>query len=145
MLMLEATRPSIGAGAIGIARAAFEFSCDYALQRQQFGKPIARHQAIAFKLADMATQIDAARLLVYRAAWMAENQIPMTRGEGSMSKLFASEMAMHVTTEAVQVMGGYGYLKDYPVERFMRDAKLYCIWEGTSEIQRYVISRQLLS
>jgi len=144
MLMLEATRPLIAAGAIGIARAAFEFARDYSQQRVQFGKPIAKHEAIAFKLADMATEIDAARLLAWRAGWMAQNGIAFARGEGSMAKLFAGDMAMRVTTDAVQVLGGYGYVKDYPVERFMRDAKIYQIWEGTAEIQRLVISRYIL-
>jgi alkylation response protein AidB-like acyl-CoA dehydrogenase len=142
--MLEATRPSIGAGALGIARAAFEFARDYALERQAFGRPIARHEAIAFKLADMATEIDAARLLIWRAGWMLERGMPFTRAEGSMAKLFAGDMAMRVTTDAVQILGGYGYIKEYPVERFMRDAKIYQIWEGTAEIQRLVISRQIL-
>ena len=144
MLMLEATRPAVAIGAIGIARAAFEFARDYALEREQFGKPIAKHEAIAFKLADMATEIDAARLLAWRAGWMAENGIPLARGEGSMAKLFAGDMAMRVTVDAVQVLGGYGYIKEYPVERFMRDAKIYQIWEGTAEIQRLVISRYVL-
>jgi alkylation response protein AidB-like acyl-CoA dehydrogenase len=144
MLMLEATRPAIAAGAIGIARAAFEFARDYSLEREQFGKPIAKHEAIAFKLADMATEIDAARLLAWRAGWMAEQGMPMGRGEGSMAKLFAGDVAMRVTVDAVQVLGGYGYIKEYPVERFMRDAKIYQIWEGTAEIQRLVISRYVL-
>jgi acyl-CoA dehydrogenase len=144
MLMLEATRPLVAAGAIGIARAAFEFARDYSLERVQFGKPIAKHEAIAFKLADMATEIDAARLLMLRAGWMAMNGIPYAHGEGSMAKLFSGDMAMRVTTEAVQVLGGYGYVKEYPVERFMRDAKIYQIWEGTAEIQRLVISRYIL-
>jgi butyryl-CoA dehydrogenase len=144
MLMLEATRPLIAAGAIGIARAAFEFARDYSLERVQFGKPIAKHEAIAFKLADMATEIDAARLLAWRAGWMAMRGLPFARGEGSMAKLFAGDMAMRVTTDAVQVLGGYGYVKEYPVERFMRDAKIYQIWEGTAEIQRLVISRYIL-
>jgi alkylation response protein AidB-like acyl-CoA dehydrogenase len=144
MLMLEATRPLVAAGAIGIARAAFEFARDYSLERVQFGKPIAKHEAIAFKLADMATEIDAARLLTWRAGWMAMNGIPYARGEGSMAKLFSGDMAMRVTTDAVQVLGGYGYIKEYPVERFMRDAKIYQLWEGTAEIQRLVISRYIL-
>jgi alkylation response protein AidB-like acyl-CoA dehydrogenase len=144
MIMLEATRPMVGAGALGIARAAFEFARDYSLQRIAFGKPIAKHEAIAFKLADMATEIDAARLLIWRAGWMAMNGIPFARGEGSMAKLFAGDMAMRVTVDAVQILGGYGYIKDYPVERFMRDAKIYQIWEGTAEIQRLVISRYVL-
>jgi len=144
MIMLEATRPMVAAGALGIARAAFEFARDYSLQRVAFGKPIAKHEAIAFKLADMATDIDAARLLIWRAGWMAMNGIPLSRGEGSMAKLFAGDMAMRVTVDAVQILGGYGYVKDYPVERFMRDAKIYQIWEGTAEIQRLVISRYVL-
>jgi alkylation response protein AidB-like acyl-CoA dehydrogenase len=144
MIMLEATRPMVAAGALGIARAAFEFARDYSLQRVAFGKPIAKHEAIAFKLADMATEIDAARLLTWRAGWMAMNGIPFARGEGSMAKLFAGDMAMRVTVDAVQILGGYGYIKDYPVERFMRDAKIYQIWEGTAEIQRLVISRYVL-
>jgi acyl-CoA dehydrogenase len=141
---LEVTRPQIAAGAIGIARAAFEVARDYSLERHAFGRPIARHQAIAFKLADMATEIDAARLLTWRAGWMLAQGLPLARGEGSMAKLYAGDMAMRVTTEAVQVLGGYGYIKEYPVERFMRDAKIYQIWEGTAEIQRLVIARCLL-
>jgi alkylation response protein AidB-like acyl-CoA dehydrogenase len=144
MLMLEATRPLVAAGALGIARAAYEFARDYSLERTSFGKPIAKHQAIAFKLADMATEIDAARLLTWRAGWMAANNIPYAHGEGSMAKLFSGDVAMRVTTDAVQVLGGYGYIKEYPVERFMRDAKIYQIWEGTAEIQRLVISRYIL-
>jgi alkylation response protein AidB-like acyl-CoA dehydrogenase len=144
LLMLEATRPMVAAGAVGIARAAFEFARDYSLERHAFGKPIARHEAIAFKLADMATEIDAAWLLTLRSAWMAQNGIPFSRGEGSMAKLMAGDVAMRVTTDAVQVLGGYGYIKEYPVERFMRDAKIYQIWEGTAEIQRLVISRLIL-
>jgi alkylation response protein AidB-like acyl-CoA dehydrogenase len=144
MIMLEATRPMVGAGALGIARAAFEFARDYSKQRVAFGKPISQHEAIAFKLADMATEIDAARLLIWRAGWMAQNHVPMARGEGSMAKLFAGDMAMRVTVDAVQILGGYGYIKEYPVERFMRDAKIYQIWEGTAEIQRLVISRYIL-
>ena len=144
MLMLEATRPAIAAGALGIARAAYEFAIGYALEREQFGKPIAKHEAIAFKLADMATEIDAARLLTWRAGWMTQNGIPYSRAEGSMAKLYAGDVAMRVTVDAVQVLGGYGYIKEYPVERFMRDAKIYQIWEGTAEIQRLVISRYIL-
>jgi len=144
MLMLEATRPAIAAGALGIARAAFEYARDYSLEREQFGKPIAKHEAIAFKLADMATEIDAARLLTWRAGWMVEQGIPFGRAEGSMAKLYAGDTAMKVTVDAVQILGGYGYIKEYPVERFMRDAKIYQIWEGTAEIQRLVISRYIL-
>jgi len=143
MLMLEASRPQVAVGALGIARAAYEFALDYAKGRQQFGRPIARHQAIAFKLADMATEIDAARLLTWRAGWMVQQGLPMARGEGSMAKLMAGDVAMRVTLEAVQVLGGYGYIKEYPVERWMRDAKIYQIWEGTAEIQRLVIGRLL--
>jgi len=144
MLMLEATRPAIAAGALGIARAAFEYARDYSLEREQFGKPIAKHEAIAFKLADMATEVDAARLLTWRAGWMVEQGMPFARAEGSMAKLFAGDVAMKVTVDAVQILGGYGYIKEYPVERFMRDAKIYQIWEGTAEIQRLVISRYIL-
>jgi acyl-CoA dehydrogenase len=142
--VLEATRPRIAAEAVGIARAAFEFARDHSLQRHAFGRPIARHQAIAFKLADMATEIDAARLLTWRAGWMLSEGLPFSWGEGSMAKLYAGDMAMRVTTEAVQVLGGYGYTREYPVERFMRDAKVYQIWEGTAEIQRLIISRRIL-
>jgi alkylation response protein AidB-like acyl-CoA dehydrogenase len=115
----------------------------YAKERKTFGKPIAQHQAIAFKLADMATGIEAARLLVHRAAWMKDNGMEYTRAS-SMAKVMASEVAMKTTTEAVQVHGGYGYVKEYHVERMMRDAKITQIYEGTSEIQRIVISRDIL-
>ncbi|HVB14618.1 MAG TPA: acyl-CoA dehydrogenase family protein [Candidatus Dormibacteraeota bacterium] len=144
MAMLEATRPGVAAGALGIARAAFEYARDYSLQRVQFGKPIAGHQAIAFKLADMATEIDATRLMIWRAGWLAAEGRGFAHAEGSMAKLMAGDVAMRVTVEAVQVLGGYGYIKDYPVERWMRDAKIYQIWEGTAEIQRLVIARALL-
>jgi len=137
----EATRPIVGAQAVGIARAAFEFARDYARERVQFGKPIAAQQGIAFKLADMATEIDAARLLVWRAAWMGRNGQPFARAEGSMSKLKAGEVAARVTDEAIQILGGYGYIRDFPVEKWHRDAKIYSLFEGTSEIQRLVLSR----
>ena len=137
----EATRPVVGAQAVGIARAAFEFARDYARERVQFGKPIAAQQAIAFKLADMATEIDAARLLVWRASWMARNGLGFARAEGSMSKLKAAEVAVRATDEAIQVLGGYGFIRDFPVEKWHRDAKIYSLFEGTSEIQRLVISR----
>src|SRR5918911_433217 len=140
---LEATRPGVGAGALGIARAAYEFALDYATQRWQFGKPIVQHEAIGFKLADMAMKIDAARLLIWRAGWMVEQGLPFERAEGSMAKCFAADVAMDVTIDAVQVLGGYGYIKEYPVEKWMRDAKIYQIWEGTAEIQRLVISRAI--
>ena len=137
----EATRPIVGAQAVGIARAAFEYARDYARERVQFGKPIAAQQAIAFKLADMATEIDAARLLVWRASWMARNGMGFSHAEGSMSKLKAGEVATRVTDEAIQVLGGYGFIRDFPVEKWHRDAKIYSLFEGTSEIQRLVISR----
>jgi acyl-CoA dehydrogenase len=139
----EATRPTVGAQAVGIARAAYEYALDYAKERVQFGRPIIENQAIAFKLADMKTEIDAARLLVWRAAWMGATQQPFGSGEGSMSKLKAGETAVHVTEEAIQILGGYGYVRDYPVERWHRDAKIYTIFEGTSEIQRLVIARAI--
>ncbi|HLM04748.1 MAG TPA: acyl-CoA dehydrogenase family protein, partial [Blastococcus sp.] len=127
--------------AVGIARAAFEFARDYARERVQFGKPVAAQQAIAFKLADMATEIDAARLLVWRASWMARNGMGFSHAEGSMSKLKAGETAVRVTDEAIQILGGYGFIRDFPVEKWHRDAKIYTLFEGTSEIQRLVISR----
>ncbi|BDG59245.1 acyl-CoA dehydrogenase [Caldinitratiruptor microaerophilus] len=143
MAILDRGRVGIGAQAVGIAQAALDDALAYARQRHTFGKPIAEHQAIAFKLADMATEIDAARLLVYRAAFLLGQGRPCRR-EVSMAKLFASEVAMRATTEAVQILGGYGYMEDYRVERLMREAKVTQIYEGTSEIQRIVISRELL-
>ena len=143
MATFESTRPSVGAQAVGIARAAYEYALDYAKERQQFGRAIIENQAIAFKLADMKTQLDAARLLVWRAAWMAATRTPFSAGEGSMSKLFAGETAVKVTDEAIQILGGYGYVREYPVERWHRDAKIYTIFEGTSEIQRLVIARAI--
>jgi acyl-CoA dehydrogenase len=139
----EMTRPTVAAQALGIARAAMEFAVDYARQRQTFGRPIVEHQGVAFKLADMALEVDAARLLTWRAAWMARNGVEFTHAEGSMSKLKASEVAVSVTEQAIQVLGGYGYIKDFPVEKWYRDAKIYTLFEGTSEIQRLVISRAL--
>jgi len=141
MATFEASRPSVGAQAVGIARAAYEYALDYARTREQFGRPIIANQAIAFMLADMRTKVDAARLLTWRAAWMGKNDIAFTAGEGSMSKLFAGETAVEVTEKAIQVLGGNGYTRDYPVERWHRDAKIYTIFEGTSEIQRLIISR----
>ncbi|MDA8080340.1 MAG: acyl-CoA dehydrogenase family protein [Actinomycetota bacterium] len=143
MATFEASRPIVGAQALGIARAAYEFALDYAKQRSQFGRTIIENQAIAFKLADMAVQIDAARLLVHRAAWMAAKKIPFDAAQGSMSKLFAGETAVKVTEEAIQILGGYGYVREYPVQRWYRDAKIYTIFEGTSEIQRLIISRAI--
>jgi alkylation response protein AidB-like acyl-CoA dehydrogenase len=143
MATFEASRPSVGAQAVGIARAAYEVALDYAKQRVQFGRPIVENQAIAFKLADMKTSIDASRLLVWRAAWMARNAKEFTAAEGSMSKLYAGETAVRVTEEAMQILAGNGYTREYPVERMARDAKIYTIFEGTSEIQRLVISRAI--
>jgi alkylation response protein AidB-like acyl-CoA dehydrogenase len=143
MATFEASRPLVGAQAVGIARAAYEFALDYAKERRQFGKAIVENQAIAFKLADMRTAIDAARLLVWRASWMARPGKRFEAGEGSMSKVFAGETAVHVTEEAIQILGGYGYIRDNPVERWHRDSKIYTIFEGTSEIQRLVISRAI--
>jgi len=140
MKTLEASRPLVAAGAIGVARAAYEYALDYSRKRKAFGGPIAKKQAIAFMLADMRTKIEAARLLTWRAAWMLDEGMPMNK-EASIAKLFAADMAMEVTTDAVQIMGGTGYMKDEPVEKWMRDAKVFQIWEGTSQIQRLVISR----
>lgn len=142
MSTFEATRPAVGAQALGIARAAYEYALDYAKERKTFGKPIIMHQAIAFKLANMITEIDAARLLIWRAAWLARNG-GFTNGEGSMSKYKASEVAVWVTEEAIQILGGYGYTREYPVERWHRDAKIHTIFEGTSEIQQLVIARAI--
>jgi alkylation response protein AidB-like acyl-CoA dehydrogenase len=143
MSTFEASRPLVGAQAVGIARAAYEYSLDYAKERQQFKRPIIENQAIAFKLADMKVRIDAARLLVWRAAWMAATGKPFEAGEGSQSKLFAGETAVWVTEQAIQILGGYGYVREYPVERWHRDSKIYTIFEGTSEIQRLVIARAI--
>jgi butyryl-CoA dehydrogenase len=142
MKTLDGGRNGIAAQAVGIAQGALDAAVDYAKIRHQFGKPIAAWQGIAFKLADMATSIEAARLLTYQAAWLETEGLPYGK-ESAMSKLFAGDTAMKVTTEAVQVFGGYGYTKDYPVERFMRDAKITQIYEGTQEIQRLVISRMI--
>jgi acyl-CoA dehydrogenase len=143
MRTFELSRPTVGAQALGIARAAYEYALDYAKQRVQFGRPIIENQAVAFALADMRTEIDAARLLVWRAAWMGRNNRTFEAGEGSMSKLKAGEVAVAVTEKAVQILGGAGYLREHPVERWYRDAKIYTIFEGTSEIQRLVVSRAI--
>jgi alkylation response protein AidB-like acyl-CoA dehydrogenase len=143
MATFEATRPAVGAQALGIARAAYEYSLEYAKERKQFGRAIIENQAIAFKLANMKMSVDAARLLIWRASWMAATRKPFTSGEGSMSKLFASEAAVKVTEEAIQILGGYGYVRDYPVERWHRDSKIYTIFEGTSEIQRLIVARAI--
>ncbi|CAN5515673.1 acyl-CoA dehydrogenase family protein [soil metagenome] len=143
MATFERTRPAVGAQAIGIARAAYEVALDYAKTREQFGKAIIENQAIAFALADMKTSIDASRLLVWRAAWMASQGKKFEAAEGSMSKLFAGETAIRVTEKAMQILGGNGFTREYPVERWARDAKIYTIFEGTSEIQRLVIARTI--
>ena len=143
MQTFEATRPIVGAQAIGIARAAYEFALDYAKERKQFGRAIIENQAIAFALADMKMEIDAARLLVWRASWMGRTGQTFTAAEGSMSKLKAGEVAVWVTERAMQILGGNGYTREYPVERWHRDSKIFTIFEGTSEIQRLVIARAI--
>ncbi len=142
MQTFEATRPAVGAQAIGVARAAYEYALDYAQQRVQFGRPIIANQSIAFTLADMATEIDAARLLVWRAAWLGK-QRKFRNAEGSMAKLKAGRVAVWATERAIQILGGYGYVREYPVERWHRDAKIYDIFEGTEQIQQLVISRAI--
>ena len=139
----EASRPSVGAQAVGIARAAYEYALQYAKDRRQFGRAIIENQAIAFKLADMRLAVDAARLLVWKASWMGRNSKAFTAAEGSQSKLFASETAVKVTEEAIQILGGAGYIREHPVEQWHRDSKIYTIFEGTSEIQRLVIARAI--
>ncbi|MDG4860663.1 acyl-CoA dehydrogenase family protein [Streptomyces sp. T-3] len=143
MATFEASRPAVGAMAVGTARAAYDYALEYAKSRTQFGRPIIDNQGIAFQLADMRTQIDAARLLVWRASWMATTGKKFESAEGSMSKLFASETAKKVTAQAIQILGGNGFTREYPVERMHRDAAIYTIFEGTSEIQRLVIARTL--
>jgi len=143
MSTFEASRPLVGAQALGIARAAYEYALEYAKDRVAFGRPIIENQAIAFKLADMKTETDASRLLVWRAAWMGRTGKDFNAAEGSMSKLKAGEVAVWVTERAIQILGGNGYTREYPVERMHRDAKIYTIFEGTSEIQRLVISRAI--
>jgi acyl-CoA dehydrogenase len=143
MQTFEGTRPTVGAQAIGIARAAYEYALEYAVGREQFGRPIVDNQAIAFTLADMKMEIDAARLLVWRAAWMGRQGKPFENAEGSMSKLKAGEVAVWATERAIQILGGNGYTREYPVERMHRDAKIYTIFEGTSEIQRLVVARAI--
>ena len=143
MATFEASRPAVGAQAVGIARAAYEIALDYAKTRVQFGRPIIENQGVAFQLADMRTRIDAARLLVWRASWMAANKKPFEAAEGSMSKLYAGETAKAVTAQAMQILGGNGFTREYPVERMHRDAAIYSIFEGTSEIQRLVIARSI--
>ena len=143
MQTFESTRPIVGAQAVGIARAAYEYALDYAKERKQFGRAIIENQSIAFALADMKLEIDAARLLVWRASWMGRTGQRFTAAEGSMSKLKAGEVAVAVTEQAIQILGGNGYTREFPVERWHRDAKIYTIFEGTSEIQRLVIARAI--
>jgi alkylation response protein AidB-like acyl-CoA dehydrogenase len=144
MKTLSGGRIGIAAQALGIASGALELAAKYATERKSFGKPIGEHQGVAFKLADMATKIEAARLLVLKSAWLKDQGLPFDK-ESAMAKLYASEVAMEATIEAVQIHGGYGYVKEYHVERLMRDAKITQIYEGTSEIQRIVISRAVLN
>jgi acyl-CoA dehydrogenase len=143
MITLDYTRPSIAAFAVGVARAAFELAMQYSKERVQFGVPIAMNQAIHFLLADMAMEIEAARLLTYKGAWVLDQGKRNTK-ESSFAKAFAADLAMRVTTDAVQIYGGYGYMRDYPVEKLMRDAKLLQIYEGTSQIQRMVIAKEIM-
>jgi hypothetical protein len=143
MKTFERSRPSVAAMAVGIGRAAVEYATGYARDRVQFGRPIGQNQAIAFMLADMQASVDAARLLTWRAAWMARNGLPFDHAEGSMCKLVAGETAVRVTDQAMQILGGNGYTREFPVERWHRDAKIFTIFEGTSEIQRMIIGRAL--
>jgi acyl-CoA dehydrogenase len=143
MATFETTRPAVAAQALGIARAAYEYALEYAKEREQFGRKIIENQAIAFTLARMKTEIDATRLLVWRASWMGRNQVPFQNAEGSMSKLKAGEVAVWVTERAIQILGGNGYTREFPVERWHRDAKIYDIFEGTAEIQQLVIARAI--
>ena len=136
------TRPQVAAGAVGVARAAYEHAVRYAKERKTFGVPIAQHQAIAFMIADMAREIAAARFLVQNAAWRIDSGLPNTL-EAAFAKCFAADTAMKVTTDAVQVFGGYGFSKEYPVEKLMRDAKVFQIYEGTSQVQRMIMAREI--
>ncbi|MER7435052.1 acyl-CoA dehydrogenase family protein [Pseudonocardia alni] len=143
MQTFELSRPTVGSQAIGIARAAYEYALEYAKDRVAFGRPIIENQSISFMLADMKTEIDAARLLVHRAAWMGRNNVPFTAGEGSMSKLKAGRVAVWATERAIQILGGAGYSREHPVERMHRDSKIYDIFEGTEQIQQLVIARAI--
>ena len=144
MQTLDFTRPGTAVGAVGVAQAAYELSIDYAKERVQFGMPIAMNQGVSFLVADMATEIEAARLLTWQAAWMIDQGWGRKATKySSFAKRFAADTAMKVTTDAVQVFGGYGYMKEYPVEKLMRDAKLFQIYEGTSQIQRLVIAKEI--
>jgi len=143
MKTFERSRPSVAAMAVGVARAALEYATEYSSQRVQFGRPIGQNQAVAFMLADMQASVDAARLLTWRAAWMARSGLPFEKAEGSISKLVAAETAVRVTEQAIQILGGNGYTREFPVERWHRDAKIYDIFEGTAEIQQLVIARAI--
>jgi acyl-CoA dehydrogenase len=143
MKTLDHTRAPVGAAGVGVAKAALEYAVGYARTRYQFGRPIALFQNAAFQIAQMAADIDAARFLVWRAAWLMDHELPCGK-ESAMAKMYGSDVAMKVTTEALQILGGYGYMKDYPMEKLMRDAKLLQIYEGTNEIQRLVISREVI-
>ena len=142
MQTFESSRPAVGAQAIGVARAAYEYALDYAKEREAFGKPIIMNQSIAFMLADMATEIDASRLLIWRASWLGKNG-KFENAEGSMAKLKAGRTATWVTERAIQILGGVGYTRECPVERWHRDAKIHDIFEGTEQIQQLVISRAI--
>jgi hypothetical protein len=144
MAVLDSGRIGIAALAVGLAQGAYEAARGYAKERRQFGQPLSAFQAIQWKLADMATRIEAARLLTYRAAWLRDQRVDRTSMESSMAKLYASEIAVRAAEEGVQIHGGYGFVKDYPAEKYFRDVKLCTIGEGTSEIQRLVIARELL-
>ena len=144
LTLLQYSRMTFAAAALGIARAAFEYARDYARERSTFGVPIARHQAVAFKLAQMAMEIEAARALLWRAGWLVASGRPLSMAEGSMAKCMTADVAVRCTDEAVQILGGHGYVRDHPVEKWYRDAKLYQIWEGTNEIQRLVIARAVV-
>ena len=144
LTVLQYSRMSFAAAALGLARAAFEYARDYAKEREAFGVPIAQHQAVAFKLAQMAMEIEAARALLWRAGWLALSGRGLPLAEGSMAKCLSADVALRCCSEAVQILGGHGYMRDHPVEKWFRDAKLYQIWEGTNEIQRVVIARALL-
>ncbi|MCE6995589.1 acyl-CoA dehydrogenase family protein [Saccharothrix sp. S26] len=143
MATFETTRPTVGAMAVGVARAAYEYALEYAKDREAFGRKIIENQSIAFDLANMKMEIDASRLLVWRAAWMGRNNVPFTAGEGSMSKLKAGEVSVWATERAIHILGGAGYTREHPVERMHRDAKIFTIFEGTSEIQRLVVARAI--
>ena len=144
MQTLDFTRPGTAVGAVGVAQAAFELAVEYTKERVQFGMPVAMNQGVSFLVADMATEIEAARLLTWQAAWMIDAGWGRKATKfSSFAKLFAADTAMKVTTDAVQVFGGYGYMKEYPVEKLMRDAKLFQIYEGTSQIQRLVIAKEI--